>query len=439
MDFDRERELEDAGIDAFEFSLMDEDVRRQVLEDNFLDPDDYDMIDLEPEFHAWENLQRAGLRLDELSYMDDAEKRSALEDASLDPDDYDVDSSYYHYSYVSSSKHAAKEEQPKKETPKPKPVTRSVTPGPAKPERTLEKPAAEVYEYCEVKLSYSDQVYYYLTGGLHLETGDRVEVPISATNDPAMAMVVSVRKGLERELPFPLSGAKYVTRILEPANGGIYTSSGLKGHTVADLNPKTREESEYVTPFTNSKKSGSDIPIGFLWLTALICVAFVIFSIKLDEMFYSPPVPTSTPVVTATPRPTPLPSPTPSRVYIVGSSSSSTKSDPNRPRLGEKISYKEETYFLGGEEIGGVSTSKFRLTRGSKTYIVYVDKDYIVKRVEDYQSKASTGKSSSTSGKKKTGSSLPASDYVHPEDFYDMYEDDFWDYEDAEDYWEEYG
>ena len=118
MDFDRERELEDAGIDAFEFSLMDEDERRQVLDVNFLDPDDYDMIDLEPEFHAWENLQRAGLRLDELSYMDDAEKRSALEDAGLDPDDYDVDSSYYHYSYVSSSKHAAKEEQPKKETPK---------------------------------------------------------------------------------------------------------------------------------------------------------------------------------------------------------------------------------------------------------------------------------------------------------------------------------
>lgn len=68
MDFDRERELEDAGIDAFEFSLMDEDERRQVLEDNFLDPDDYDMIDLEPEFQAWENLQSSGLSLGELSY-----------------------------------------------------------------------------------------------------------------------------------------------------------------------------------------------------------------------------------------------------------------------------------------------------------------------------------------------------------------------------------
>ena len=33
MDFDRERELEDAGIDAFEFSMMDEAERRAVLRD----------------------------------------------------------------------------------------------------------------------------------------------------------------------------------------------------------------------------------------------------------------------------------------------------------------------------------------------------------------------------------------------------------------------
>ena len=33
----------------------------------------------------------------------------------------------------------------------------------------------------------------------------------------------------------------------------------------------------------------------------------------------------------------------------------------------------------------------------------------------------------------------PALDYYHPEDFYEDYYDDFWDYEDAEDYWEEYG
>ena len=117
-----------------------------------------------------------------------------------------------------------------------------------------------------------------------------------------------------------------------------------------------------------------------------------------------------------------------------------------RPLSVALVSYKEETYFLGGGgEIGGVNTSKFRLTRGTKTYIIYVDRDYVVKRVEDYQPKASSGTSSrpsgtnKTSGKEKKSSEYPASDYAHPDDFYYDYYDDFYDYEDAEDYWEEYG
>ena len=47
MDFDREMELENAGIDAFEFSLMDEDERHEALEDAFLDPWDFEDFDLE--------------------------------------------------------------------------------------------------------------------------------------------------------------------------------------------------------------------------------------------------------------------------------------------------------------------------------------------------------------------------------------------------------
>ena len=30
-----------------------------------------------------------------------------------------------------------------------------------------------------------------------------------------------------------------------------------------------------------------------------------------------------------------------------------------------------------------------------------------------------------------------AGDYAHPDDFYEDHYDDFWDYEDAEDYWED--
>lgn len=57
MDFDREKELESAGVDAFEFPLMDEDERREAFEDAFLDPDDYDLIEYDTSFNAWSNLQ----------------------------------------------------------------------------------------------------------------------------------------------------------------------------------------------------------------------------------------------------------------------------------------------------------------------------------------------------------------------------------------------
>ena len=100
----------------------------------------------------------------------------------------------------------------------------------------------------------------------------------------------------------------------------------------------------------------------------------------------------------------------------------------------------EETYFLGGGgKIGGVSTSKFRLTRGTKTYVVYLDNDRIVKKVEDYQPKLSSGTNKNSGKEKKSDSKYPASNYVHPDDFYYDYYDDFDDYEDAEEYWEEYG
>ena len=44
MDVDREYELESAGIDAFDFSLMDDDEKRAALEDAGLDPDDHESL-----------------------------------------------------------------------------------------------------------------------------------------------------------------------------------------------------------------------------------------------------------------------------------------------------------------------------------------------------------------------------------------------------------
>ena len=47
LDFDdMESALQDAGIDPFDFSLMDEDERRQSLEDASLDPFDFEVYTL---------------------------------------------------------------------------------------------------------------------------------------------------------------------------------------------------------------------------------------------------------------------------------------------------------------------------------------------------------------------------------------------------------
>lgn len=52
MDFDLERNLEDVGIDAFDFSLMNDDERREVLNDAGLDPNDYEDIEFEESFFS---------------------------------------------------------------------------------------------------------------------------------------------------------------------------------------------------------------------------------------------------------------------------------------------------------------------------------------------------------------------------------------------------
>ena len=47
-----------------------------------------------------------------------------------------------------------------------------------------------------------------------------------------------------------------------------------------------------------------------------------------------------------------------------------------------------------------------------------------------------TPKSVKKKSSSKTDDPYDAASYKHPEDFYEAYRDDFWDYEDAEEYWE---
>jgi hypothetical protein len=110
------------------------------------------------------------------------------------------------------------------------------------------------------------------------------------------------------------------------------------------------------------------------------------------------------------------------------------------PYIGMQLSWDDGLYFLGGGgKIGGVSTTKYRYKYWSKFYVVYCDNDIIVRKVEDYlPGLSSKGKSSSgkDESRQKTSDPYNASSYRHPDDFYYDHYDDFWDYEDAEDYWE---
>lgn len=70
----------DGKLNAYKYSVMDDVV--------FGDHDEVD-DDSEEEDDLEFELTLAGISLDELEAMDEDERREALEDAGLDPDDYD--------------------------------------------------------------------------------------------------------------------------------------------------------------------------------------------------------------------------------------------------------------------------------------------------------------------------------------------------------------
>ena len=198
MDFDREMELENAGIDAFEFSLMDEDERREALEDASLDPDDYDLIEFDTSFDAWSNLQNAGLSLSELKYMDEDEKREKLEEAGLDPMDYDIYPSYSssYTPHVSTplasdryippvmphiepvkwkpSPEPEKEPEPEKACVAPEQSSPRTDVPAEKPEKEGHTQPRKTYRFCCVSFPNDNKLYFYRTGDLNPQCGDFV-------------------------------------------------------------------------------------------------------------------------------------------------------------------------------------------------------------------------------------------------------------------------
>ncbi len=141
------------------------------------------------------------------------------------------------------------------------------------------------------------------------------------------------------------------------------------------------------------------------------------------------PTPSVVPYTSPTPRPTPRPTPTPM---------------PSVPYVGMYVSYVPSKWTWQGTDNltvkdaagNGIRTIKYRYDAPPKIYVIWVSEstNQVVK-VSVTDPTASSNRKSSTN-KKSTSDPYQAKDYAHPDDFYYDYRDDFWDYEDAEDYWE---
>lgn len=204
-DFDIDRDLEDAGIDASEFSLMDEDERRQTLEDAYLDPNMYMDADLDSGFDAWEQFQSAGLSLSELEAMGDDERREAIAAAGQDPSDYDSISGYYASSTPAQSSPIAASQSVEISNQESRSNSRKTDPEPSAEPLT-------VYHYLQVRFSSGSPLYAYRTEDRTIHAGDQVVVPVGYQNEPKCVAVVSSGDYTESTAPYPPAKTIFILR-----------------------------------------------------------------------------------------------------------------------------------------------------------------------------------------------------------------------------------
>ena len=319
LDFDREMELEDAGIDAFDFSLMGEEERRETLSDAGLDPDDYEMIEFDSSFDAWSKLQDAGLNLSDLSYRDEESARETLRDAGLDPDDYDGVSlpSYRWYAPSRPSSPPLPAAAPTKPAPSPQkpapsppkapaaPATAPQKPAPAAPKapqatasiaavpaatgRTAPKPPASapspVRSFCQVRFPGSGTLFSYWADGLTLHPGDKVIVPVGDRGDRAVATVAAVSSCSEKDAPYPANRMKSVERLAMAGEEGHYSAKNLPTMPAPekDASPAAEEAGSDQTETDRKneaiRKDYTKWEKAKLWLSAGLVVAAIVTTI----------------------------------------------------------------------------------------------------------------------------------------------------------------
>lgn len=84
-----------------------------------------------------------------------------------------------------------------------------------------------------------------------------------------------------------------------------------------------------------------------------------------------------------------------------------------------------------------VSTQKYRYDTDNNSYTIWVNKENVVVKVNSTRDSSTT--SPSPRKKKKPASTPNLSGFSDPEDFYYWYYDDFYDYEEAEDWYYAHG
>ena len=445
MDFDREYDLENAGIDAFDFSLMDDDERAEALRDAGLDPDDFDGVEFDSSFDAWSALQDNGLSLWELDLMDDDEKREALEEAGLDPDDYETLPAAYPVSYSAPST------PPVQQNTHPADNKKSVPP--------LEPP--KVYRFCGVNFPGYNRSYAYLANGWDVSVGDIVMVPTGPENTPSVAKVVSVGNYTAEVAPYPVERTKSILRKatqaesapfitqVEPPSVSTAQPPSTTTHTPAPKEERTAPASSYTTEAKPKKNTSA------WWILAVAAV--IVFFIAVGQPSKTTPTRSTSSTYSSSRS-------TGSSSYTYSSNYSTTPTCP--PVNRELAMTREEAERLSGTGYHGTRPNSsaeiselkaaqvrckncgYRSHNGLNSlcdYCAWMERyggGLPSQKAPDVTPKPTPRPTPKPTPrpttKPQTSDPYHASDYAHPEDFYYDYYDDFWDYEDAEDYWEEY-
>ena len=308
-----ETELESAGIDPFEFSLMDEDERHEALEDAFLDPWDFEDFDLE---------YPGG------------------------------------YSYSTPS------------------VT--VTPIVPKPPATESSPV--------------------------------IKEPVVIPPKPEKTNTAPVNQAVIRKLP-------------------DYPASQEPSKPVSEDALRRQRRRAEIAAIDRKMHQLRNMIIVLLSLLVIIVVAGISTANRSPGV--SIPSYTIEPTTIIVPYTTPTPRPTPTPM-------------PSVPYVGMYVSYVPSKWTWQGTDNltvkdaagNGIRTIKYRYDAPPKIYVIWVSESTNnVVKVSVTDPTASSNRKSSTN-KKSSSDPYQAKDYAHPDDFYYDYYDDFWDYEDAEDYWE---